>query len=99
MTHTNGEPRWVRMVQMLLHGLYLPLIGLLVLLGVWRGYNSLPAEGVLDAANVLILLIPIAAVTATALRTRWRLRLIVLAAPYVWAIGVTLVWAIAACLQ
>jgi len=91
----KNEPRWALPSQMLLHGLYLPVIGLALLLEVWRAYDTLPAEGVLSALNVLILLIPAAAVSATALRSRWKWRLIVLAVPYAWLIGVLLVWAVA----
>lgn len=91
----KSEPRWALPVQMLLHGLYLPVIGLVILLEVWRAYDALPAEGVLSALHALILLIPAAAMAATALRSRWQWRLIVLAVPYVWLMGVLLVWAVA----
>lgn len=79
----DAEPRWSRNLRIVLHGGLLPLIGAAALLSAWRAYVrlSLAGEGVLAAADWLLLIAPLASVAATAVRP-WRGKLAALLLPY-----------------
>lgn len=97
MKELHAEPRAARILQLVLHGLYFPLIGVVMLMSATAAYSRPSSEAVryaLDAAEWLLLIIPAAAVAATAMQKRWKLRLVVLLIPYVWLACVLLILAV-----
>lgn len=85
----RAEPRWSRKLRIVLHGGLLLLIGAALLAGVWQAYAGLDAaaDATLSALNWLLLIIPAAAVAATAIRP-WRGKLAALLIPYAYAVCV-----------
>lgn len=96
MTDGRAEPHWARVLRLLLHGLYFPLMGVVMMMSATAAYSRPSgAEGcVLAAAEWVLLMIPAAAVTATAMQKRWKLRLIVVLIPYAWLACALLVLAV-----